>query len=141
MSRLHFHRLILAVFFFLGSMTIIGLTLYALKNNVNLFYTPTEVQTGLAPLNQNIRVGGMVVKNSIERGSGVYVEFKITDYAHTIKVKYEGILPDLFREEQGIVAEGLLNNKLQFIASQVLAKHDENYMPPEVKASLKETKQ
>lgn len=117
--------------------TAAGLVLYALRQNISLFYTPTQISAGVAPLQHTIRVGGMVEKGSIIRSpKGLEVQFKITDYGKTITVYYRGILPDLFREGQGIVAEGEAINKKSFRASQVLAKHDANYMPPEVKASL-----
>lgn len=114
-----------------------ALVLYALRQNISLFYTPTQVATGQAPIQHPIRVGGMVEKNSIIRAKqGLEVEFKITDFEKTITVLYKGILPDLFREGQGIVAEGEVTDTQHFRATQVLAKHDANYMPPEVKASL-----
>jgi cytochrome c-type biogenesis protein CcmE len=113
------------------------LVLYALRQNISLFYTPTQVALGEAPLHHAIRVGGMVEKGSIVRAAkGLEVQFKITDFKKTITVTYQGILPDLFREGQGIVAEGQVTDTLYFRASQVLAKHDANYMPPEVKAAL-----
>ena len=112
------------------------LILYALRQNISLFYTPTQIVNNEAPLEIDIRAGGMVVKKSIIRGAGLNVHFKITDYHHEVLVSYTRILPDLFREEQGVVVEGQLKNH-QVIATRVLAKHDENYMPPEVKAALK----
>lgn len=115
----------------------LGLVLYALRQNISLFYTPTQVLSGQAPLNHTIRVGGMVEKGSIVRAKdSLAVRFKVTDYEHTLSVCYEGILPDLFRDEQGIVAEGELLDKQTLRAVRVLAKHDANYMPPEVKAAL-----
>jgi cytochrome c-type biogenesis protein CcmE len=114
-----------------------ALVLYALRQNISLFYTPTQVALGVAPTNRSIRVGGMVEKGSIARAKkGLEVQFKVTDYDKTITVTYSGILPDLFREEQGIVAEGELINNQNFRATRVLAKHDANYMPPEVKAAI-----
>ncbi|WP_045097414.1 cytochrome c maturation protein CcmE [Legionella fallonii] len=114
-----------------------ALVLYALRQNISLFYTPTQAVEGHAPLNHSIRVGGMVEKGSIIRSEkGLDVQFKITDFDKSITVTYHGILPDLFREGQGVVAEGLLTDNLNFRALQVLAKHDANYMPPEVKAAL-----
>jgi cytochrome c-type biogenesis protein CcmE len=114
-----------------------ALVLYALRQNISLFYTPTQVSLGEAPIKRPIRVGGMVEKGSIIRAAeGLKVSFKVTDYNKTITINYTGILPDLFREEQGIVAEGELNDKQGFQATRVLAKHDANYMPPEVKAAL-----
>lgn len=117
-----------------------ALVLYALKQNINLFYAPTQVAEGRAPLNHPIRLGGMVVKGSVLRGrADLHVHFQLTDFKHTVAVDYEGILPDLFREGQGIVALGRLVSRNQFIASEVLAKHDENYMPPEIRQALKES--
>jgi cytochrome c-type biogenesis protein CcmE len=114
-----------------------GLVLYALRQNISLFYTPSQIVAGQAPFHHAIRVGGMVEKGSIIRDAkGLGVQFKITDFDKTITVTYQGILPDLFREGQGIVAEGQITDNFYFRASQVLAKHDANYMPPEVKAAL-----
>lgn len=114
-----------------------GLVLYALRQNISLFYTPTQVAAGQAPLQHAIRIGGMVEKGSFIRAStGLAVEFKVTDYTKTVTVLHTGILPDLFREEQGVVVEGLLLDNQHFQATRVLAKHDANYMPPEVKAAL-----
>lgn len=114
-----------------------GLVLYALRQNISLFYTPTQIVNGEASSKHTIRLGGMVVKGSIVRASkGLAVQFKLTDFKQTVTVNYEGILPDLFREEQGIVALGELSPDGQFKAQEVLAKHDANYMPPEVKDAL-----
>lgn len=116
----------------------IGLVLYALTENINLFYTPTQIAEGEAPVGQRIRAGGMVVDGSIKRApDSLDVQFSVTDYEHEVLVKYTGILPDLFREGQGIVTMGEMNAQGVFQASEVLAKHDENYMPPEVEAALK----
>ncbi len=114
-----------------------SLVLYALRQNISLFYTPTQVAEGKAPHERVIRLGGMVVKNSVVReAKGLGIEFKLTDYQQTITVNYQGILPDLFREQQGIVTLGKLIDNQHFLATEVLAKHDENYMPPEVKSAL-----
>lgn len=114
-----------------------ALVLYALRQNISLFYTPTQVVQGEAPQEQSIRIGGMVEKGSIIRSQeGLKVQFKITDFTHTVTVFYTGILPDLFRDEQGIVVQGKLGPDNQFVAQQVLAKHDANYMPPEAKSAL-----
>lgn len=131
-------RKITMLFFVMSILALTSaLVLYALRQNISLFYTPTQAANGQAPLNHPIRIGGMVEKGSIVRaGKGLEVQFKITDFDKTITVTYQGILPDLFREGQGIVAEGQLTDNLSFNAMQVLAKHDANYMPPEVKASL-----
>ena len=116
----------------------LGLVLYALRQNISLFYTPTQLVNNVAPKNNSIRVGGMVVEKSIIRNSqDLEVKFKITDYKETIEVFYLGILPDLFREKQGVVVQGKWLGHNKFRAIVVLAKHDENYMPPEVKAALR----
>ncbi|GLR63891.1 cytochrome c maturation protein CcmE [Marinospirillum insulare] len=116
----------------------IGLTLYALSSNINLFYAPTQIVAGEAPENAEIRAGGMVVEGSVERDTqSMKVRFAVTDYNQEIWINYEKILPDLFREGQGVVAVGRLNEQGELVASQVLARHDENYMPPEVAEALK----
>ena len=115
----------------------IGLVAFALRDNINLFYPPSEVAAGNAPADRNIRLGGMVVEGSIERSeTSLATQFLVTDYEASVPVRYTGILPDLFAEGQGVVAEGRLNASRELIATQILAKHDENYMPPEVSASL-----
>ena len=117
----------------------LALVLYALRQNISLFYTPTQIALGEAVGMHSIRAGGMVLPNSIVRESGdLTVHFKITDYKHTIDVVYRGVLPDLFREGQGIVAQGELIDNQHFKATTVLAKHDEKYMPPEVRDALKD---
>jgi cytochrome c-type biogenesis protein CcmE len=116
----------------------IGLVTYGLRGNINLFYPPAAVIAGKAPIGQSIRVGGMVVEGSIVRSqSSLDVRFDVTDYAGTVPVLYSGILPDLFDEGQGVVAAGKLDETGVFVAHEVLAKHDENYMPPEVAEALK----
>ncbi len=116
--------------------TVLGLT--AFEENLLYFYSPTQIKAGEAPNNRKFRIGGLVVTGSVERATeGLLVSFDLTDNAKIITVEYSGILPDLFREGQGIVALGELNNKGTFVADEVLAKHDENYMPPEVAAALK----
>lgn len=118
-----------------------GLFMYALRQNISLFYTPTQVAEGAAPELRQVRVGGMVVKGSIIRSKkDLSLQFQLTDFKQTITVHYRGILPDLFREGQGIVAKGEITRSGIFTASEVLAKHDANYMPPEVKAALKNAK-
>lgn len=128
LSRLLFILIVLAL--------ACALILYALRQNISLFYTPSQVVLGEAPTNRAIRIGGMVEKGSVVRAEkGLKVVFKVTDFNKSVKITYTGILPDLFREGQGIVAEGELRGQ-QFQATRVLAKHDANYMPPEVKAAL-----
>ena len=119
-----------------------GLVLYAMNDTLVFFYTPSELQQKLQAqqldLNRPFRLGGLVETGSVQRDStGVEVRFRVTDMADTVTVSYHGILPDLFREGQGVVAEGRLGADGVFTASEVLAKHDENYMPPEVAAALK----
>lgn len=119
----------------------IGLVMYALQQNINLFYSPTQIASGEAPVGANIRAGGMVVKGSVKRDpDSLEVTFEVTDFNNTVRIEYAGILPDLFREGQGIVAQGKLMKNGIFNASQVLAKHDEKYMPPEVSDALKQAK-
>ncbi len=131
-------RLILVGLLLAGVGGAVTLALSALNENINLFYSPTQVASGEAPESTTFRLGGMVVEGSVKRGDeDLNVSFDLTDTAKTITVNYNGILPDLFREGQGIVTTGSLNNG-QFVAQQVLAKHDETYMPPEVSAALKQ---
>ncbi|MBP9592040.1 MAG: cytochrome c maturation protein CcmE [Steroidobacteraceae bacterium] len=112
--------------------------LQAFQKNLLYYYSPTQILAGEAPASRSIRVGGLVQDGSVQRAPGsLEVRFTLTDYAHTIGVSYTGVLPDLFREGQGIIARGRLAGDGVFVAEEVLAKHDENYMPPEVKDSLK----
>lgn len=113
------------------------MALLALRENINLFFSPSQIVDGTAPSNTTIRLGGMVVTGSIQRGDNLGVTFVLTDLAEQVTVAYEGILPDLFREGQGIVTQGKLDSTGRFLAAQVLAKHDETYMPPEVNDALR----
>jgi len=116
----------------------VALAVVATRDNVSFYYDPTKVASGQAPLHKRFRVGGMVVKGSVARKPGdLEVHFVLTDFAHEVPVSYTGVLPDLFREGQGIIALGTLSPNGTFVADEVLAKHDEKYMPPEVAASLK----
>ncbi len=112
-----------------------ALVLRAFNSNLVFFYTPTQVSAGEAPNGRTFRVGGMVEAGSVQR-DGVKVSFRVTDTAQTMTVAYEGILPDLFKEGKGVVAQGRLVDG-RFVAQEVLAKHDENYMPPEAAAAMK----
>jgi len=114
------------------------LVLYALRDTIVFFHTPSEVTAKQIPAGKRIRLGGLVAEGSLKRGEGLTVGFAITDTVKTIPVSYTGILPDLFREGQGVVAEGKLDAAGRFLADGVLAKHDENYMPPEVAKALKQ---
>ncbi|MEE3287655.1 MAG: cytochrome c maturation protein CcmE [Pseudomonadota bacterium] len=135
-------RFILAGLLVLGVAVSISLALIALTKNINLFFSPTQVSAGEAPLNSTFRLGGMVVPGSIRRPEdGLTVAFDLTDTLEAVTVVYKGILPDLFRENQGIVAQGRLLTDGTFEAQQVLAKHDENYMPPEVADALEKARQ
>lgn len=111
----------------LGLSAIIALVLYALRQNINLFYTPSQLLHGASM--QRVRLGGMVAKNSVQYGQGLQVIFSVTDFNNSIQVDYTGILPDLFKEGQGVVVLGKFTGQ-DFKAEQILAKHDENYMPP-----------
>ena len=116
----------------------IGLVMYAMRGNINLFYPPSEVVAGIAPQAKAIRIGGMVQDKSVQRSAdSLQVKFVITDFQASVEVIYDGILPDLFGEGQGVVVLGLLGSDGKFTATEVLAKHEENYMPPEIAESLK----
>ena len=133
-------RLIIVLFVVVFSSAAIGLVTYALRGNINLFFPPAEVAAGKAPVGQSIRVGGMVAEGSVRRSDdSLRVRFDITDFQATVPVVYEGILPDLFDEGQGAVASGVLDADGVFQATEVLAKHDENYMPPEVAEALEKS--
>jgi cytochrome c-type biogenesis protein CcmE len=117
-----------------------SLALSALSQNINLFYTPTQIVAGEVPRDARIRAGGMVEKGSLRRtGDSLDVQFVVTDFAQRVTIRYRGILPDLFREGQGVVALGRLGTDGVLVADEILAKHDENYMPPEVTKALKDS--
>lgn len=122
----------------LGAIIAVSLVIYAIGQQTDFYYDPTAISTGEAPQNTRIKAGGVVVAGSVKRDpdNPLNVQFVITDYQQSLPVQYTGILPDLFAENSGVVATGMLKDKL-FVASEVLAKHDENYMPPEVAKSLK----
>ena len=134
MHPLRRRRLAVALFVVAVSSAGVGLLLYALRENVNLFYPPATVALGEAPLGKRIRVGGMVEEGSLRVLSGMRVEFALTDFVARVPVSYRGLLPDLFAEGQGAVVTGRLEPGPRFVAESVLAKHDENYMPPELGA-------
>jgi cytochrome c-type biogenesis protein CcmE len=132
------NRLGLILLMIAGIGTAVFFGLRAFNENLMFFFSPSDVIEGKAPKEHLFRLGGMVVKGSVQRpGEGLTVKFVLTDMAKEVAVEYTGILPDLFREGQGIVANGKLNDSGVFVAQEVLAKHDENYMPPEVAGSLK----
>jgi cytochrome c-type biogenesis protein CcmE len=116
-----------------------ALALTAFRENVMFFFDPSQIAAGAAPPNQRFRLGGMVTKGSVRREPGsLEVHFVVTDFKHEVPVSYTGVLPDLFREGQGVIAHGHMNSRGTFVADEVLAKHDEKYMPPVVQKSLKE---
>jgi cytochrome c-type biogenesis protein CcmE len=128
--------LVAMVLFGVALATVLGLT--AFRENLLYFYSPSQIKAGEAPTSRSFRIGGLVVNGSVKREEGgLAVKFDLTDNSATVPVTYTGILPDLFREGQGIVAMGTLDSSGLFVADEVLAKHDENYMPPEVADALK----
>ena len=137
MNAVRKQRLILVVSILVGLAIACGLMFYALRQNINLFFTPQQVMAGEAPLDTQMRVGGLVEEGSVVRDQETLdVQFVLTDGKGSFTVHYQGILPDLFREGQGIVANGTLVSRDRFEAEEVLAKHDETYMPPEVQDAL-----
>jgi len=132
--------LVIAIVFGVAIAAVLGLT--AFEENLLYFYSPVQVKAGEAPTSHSFRVGGLVVEGSVKREkNSLKVQFDLTDNTEIMTVEYTGILPDLFREGQGIVAMGSLLPSGQFVAQEVLAKHDENYMPPEVADALKKAEQ
>jgi cytochrome c-type biogenesis protein CcmE len=130
--------------FLIVGLAVLGIAAFlvfrALDSNLSYFYSASEVVGNQAPANRVFRLGGMVVDGSLKRGDGLTVHFAVTDNASKVNVQYTGILPDLFAEGQGMIAQGKLNSEGVFIADEVLAKHDETYMPPEVADSMKPMK-
>lgn len=116
----------------------VALVLFALRDQIVFFRTPTDIAENIVKAGDRVRLGGLVAEGSVDRASGEVVRFAVTDTEHTTKVVFTGILPDLFREGQGVVTEGTLGDDGTFKADSVLAKHDENYMPKEVAEALKE---
>ena len=138
---LRFQRLILILITLVIMITALLLILFNTKKNIVFFYTPTELLNNNISLDQKIRIGGYVKQSSLNQRERNKYEFKITDNENELLVLYEGILPDLFREGQGTVVEGLFNDKKNIIASKVYAKHDENYMPASIKKELEKNNQ
>ena len=130
-------RLFFAVAMVLAGAGGAALVLTALKDNVLYFYSPSDLAAKHVPPGVDFRIGGLVQRGSLKRGPGAMVHFLVTDGRATVPVAYNGVLPDLFREGQGVVASGALDGSGLFTASEVLAKHDERYMPPEVVDALK----
>ncbi len=139
MNPIRKRRLFLAVVLVLGVSTSLGFALYAFNQNLMFYFSPTEVLAGKVPPNARFRLGGVVLDGSVQRKAGnLEVRFVVGDGIKNIPVVYEGILPDLFREGQVVLVKGKLNSYGRFIADEVLAKHDENYMPREVAESLRQ---
>jgi len=133
-------RLILVLFIVALSSTAVGLSVYALRSNLNYFYPPSQIVSGEAPRGKTIRAGGCVVPGTVVRASdSLLVDFDVTDGLEELSVRYDQILPDLFAEGEAVVLTGELDNEGVFIASKVLAKHDETYMPPEVADTVQTT--
>ncbi len=131
-------RLLIVLSIVIGASIAAGLVFYALNDNLDLFFPPTDIVAGKVPVGKQMRAGGMVEKGSVVREKdSLTVRFNITDFQETVTVIYTGILPDLFSEDAGVVVTGVLQEDGTIKATQVLAKHDENYMPPEVAATLK----
>ena len=141
MHPLRKQRLYVVLSILLGTAIAVLLVFQGLSKSINLFYSPSEILKEQIGVGTEIRVGGMVKKGSVYReANSLKVSFKITDFQDDLVIVYEGILPDLFSEEAGVVLQGSINSKGVFVAHEVLAKHDENYMPPEVAKTLKQKK-
>lgn len=135
-------RMVLVGLILAGVAGAAALALTAFQDNLLYYYSPSQVAAGEAPTDRTFRVGGLVTEGSVERNPGeLELRFVVTDFANQVTVRYAGVLPDLFREGQGIIARGRLDGEGRFVAEEVLAKHDENYMPPEVAESLKHGQQ
>ena len=139
MNNVRQKKLMWVIAMLVGAVIAVGLILYAIRQQTDYYFDPTAIAAGKAPEEKRIRAGGMVVAGSVKRDPSdqLNVQFEITDYKEVVPVTYRGVLPDLFAENSGIVATGELKDGV-FVASEVLAKHDENYMPPEVAKSLKQ---
>jgi cytochrome c-type biogenesis protein CcmE len=137
MHPLRKQRLLIILAIIITSSVAVGLIMYALRENMNLFFPPADILNGKAPTERTIRLGGFVDKGSVHRdSSSLTVQFSLGDGQHSVPVVYTGILPDLFAEEQAAIAKGKWDGKV-FTATEVLAKHDENYTPPEIRDSMK----
>ncbi len=137
MNAIRKQRLMLVLLLVAGVATAVTLALFTLGENINHYYSPTQIAQGEAPIAKKIRGGGLIVPGSVKRDpDSLKVQFTITDGPAQVNVHYDGILPDLFKEGQGVIALGQLNQQGDFVAEQILAKHDENYMPPEVQKAI-----
>lgn len=139
MNSLHKRRMSMLGFILAGLALAVGLMLYALRQNINIFLTPSQIAAAHLTEAQHFRLGGLIKAGSIVRDpAGLGVEFIVTDLKNDLRVRYVGVLPDLFREGTGVIAEGQLNKSSLFMANVVLAKHDENYMPKNVYKTIRE---
>lgn len=136
---LRFQRLLLILFSLVMILGAVLLILFNARENISYFYTPSEIRVANIDLNKNIRMGGFIEKDSLNKISSSSFNFRITDNNNSINVVYSGILPDLFREGQGAVIEGFFKNKETFNATSVFAKHDENYMPSSIKKGIEKS--
>ena len=137
MNAVRKQRLLLVLLLIAGVGVAVALALFALRENINLYFSPTQMVQGEAPIGKKIRGGGLVVAGSIQRDpKSLEVTFKVTDGKHEVTVVYDGILPDLFVENSGVVVTGTLQEDGVFKATELLARHDENYMPPEVQKAI-----
>jgi len=135
-------RMVLIAGVLIGVAIAVGFGVRAFQENLSYFFSPSDVAAGKAPAGRSFRLGGMVVNDSVQRESGsLTMDFVVTDFANTVPVRYTGVLPDLFKEGKGVVVRGEFGGDGRFVAQEVLAKHDENYMPPEVKDALEKTRQ
>lgn len=138
MNPVRKQRLIIVLMIVFGVSLAVGLVAYALRQNIDAFYTPEQIVNGEVKIGQRIRIGGLVMDGSVRRASeGLLVSFDLSDGVEQVTVQYRGILPDLFKEGQGILAKGHLIEARLIEATEVLAKHDENYMSPEIEAAMK----
>jgi cytochrome c-type biogenesis protein CcmE len=135
-------RMVLIACVLVGVVVAVGFGVRAFQENLSYYFSPSDVLAGKAPTGRSFRLGGMVVNDSVKREPGsLTVAFTVTDLANAVPVRYTGVLPDLFSEGKGVVVRGQMGDGGLFVAREVLAKHDENYMPPEVADSLKKTAQ
>lgn len=139
MNKIHKRRLWLIIFFIVGLGTATALILFALKQNINVFITPSQITSAQLANDYHFRLGGLVKSGSVHHNdNNLEVKFIVTDNKRDIPVEFNGVLPDLFKENKGVIVEGSINSQGAFIATQVLAKHDENYMPKNVYKALRE---
>ena len=139
MHPLRRQRLLIVLFIVVGASIAAALVFWALRDNMNFFYSPVQIERGEAPTGRTIRVGGLVLPGSVQRSaSGLEVQFRVSDNQAVLDIVYEGILPDLFAEGQGAVVEGFWRQAFRFDANLIMAKHSEDYMPVEMKRSGKE---